>query len=420
MKRQRSVGEMIRAVEKKKRVTSPKQVAQMATGERDSNLLAEIQKIQTALGSEIAGLWDKIEKRFDSFESRLEKLEGDIFARDKRIDELENEVRACHRQIAGFEDQLEDMERHSRSVNLVLRSMEFGKRKEGEDIKARTVQILKENFPQFPISGAVFTAVHRLGSENCVICAFADKNLRNAIYDERLSLRNRNVDGRKRLYVNESLTKNKAQIFNRLLALKKEQRIWSVYTRGGIPIAKLLRESPPTKVHSLQQLALIERGLTARLAAAAGPPPSGGGGPAAGPLLRPRARAAGGPWSPGGAAGSPGSDRPPAGAGRGPPVFGGGGAAGRPLSELPPADISAGDAPSEDPAVASAAAPDRDDTFRRPPAGGVVDRTSLGTSSLSSRSVAGGSSAGHNVGKQPPQASGDSPAAAAAAGPAVP
>ena len=62
----------------------------------------------------------------------------------------------------------------------------------------------------------------------------------------------------------------------------------SAYTRGGIPIAKIKRESPPTRVHSLQQLDRIERGLAAqpaagpsvRPAAAAGLPRPGGGRPA--------------------------------------------------------------------------------------------------------------------------------------------
>lgn len=337
-KRQRSVGEMIKAVEKKKRVISPKQAAQMAKGEKASDFLVELKKVQMAIGSEIAGLWEKIERKFDSFESRIEKLEGEIFVRDKRIDELENEVKSCRTQVTEFEEQLEDMERHSRSANLVLRSMEFGKRNEGEDIRALTVRVLRENFPNISISAADFSAVHRLAAENCVICAFIDRNLRNAIYENRLNLRNRKVDQKKRLYVNESLTKNKMQIFNRLLALKREQKIMSAYTRGGIPIAKIKRESPPTRVHSLQQLDRIERGLAAQ--------------PAAGPSVRPAG--AGPPFRPAAAAGlpRPGGGRP-ARAGEAPP---------------PPAVLArpgAGGAVTPLPSgVAPAAVPDRIDSSR--------------------------------------------------------
>lgn len=127
-KRQRSVGEMIRAVEKRKRVISPKQVTQ-DSGERGADLMEELKNVRKVIGGDIAELWEKIEKRFDTFESRLDKLEGAIFERDERIDGLERDLQACQKQIAGFEDQLEELERHSRSANLVLRSMEFGKRR---------------------------------------------------------------------------------------------------------------------------------------------------------------------------------------------------------------------------------------------------------------------------------------------------
>lgn len=292
-KRQRSVGEMIRAVEKRKRVISPKQVTQ-DSGERGADLMEELKNVRKVIGGDIAELWEKIEKRFDTFESRLDKLEGAIFERDERIDGLERDLQACQKQIAGFEDQLEELERHSRSANLVLRSMEFGKRREGEDVRALAVQVLKENFPKLTISKGDFSAVHRLATENCVICAFKDRNLRNEIFEERVSLRNRQVEFRKRLYVNESLTKNKAQIFNRLLSLKRDQRIWTVYTRGGIPVARIQKESPPTRVYSLKQLELIERGLEVRPAPG---PRAGSAGSRDAPLppaRRPRPGGAGG------------------------------------------------------------------------------------------------------------------------------
>ena len=112
----------------------------------------------------------------------------------------------------------------------------FGKKENGENIGQKTLHILKENFPQLPISRADFSAVYRLAAENCVICTFADKNLTNEIYEGRFGLKDRNVEFKKGLYVCESLTKNKMQVFHRLLA-----KIWSVYTRSDIPMFKLRR-----------------------------------------------------------------------------------------------------------------------------------------------------------------------------------
>ena len=59
-----SVGEMIRAAEKKSKITSPKQIAQMTKGEKkDYDLLEELGKVQTAVGSETAVLWENIENK---------------------------------------------------------------------------------------------------------------------------------------------------------------------------------------------------------------------------------------------------------------------------------------------------------------------------------------------------------------------
>ena len=93
-----------------------------------------------------------------------------------------------------------------------------------------------------------------------MICAFRSTAFRNQIYSEGLSLRDQLADVKKCLYLSENLIKPDAENFTRLLAPKREGRIDTAFTRGGIPAFKL-QESGPTRVFSREQLDRIIESL---------------------------------------------------------------------------------------------------------------------------------------------------------------
>ena len=266
-KRQRSVEDMFRAAqEKRKRLVSPKQAEKVSESQRAEFLVEVKRQIETSIKEAIDGLADKLDRKFASVENKIEKLESQLFEREQHVDELTKKCSEQDVRIKGLEEQIEEMERHSRSTNLVLWSEQFGARKEGEDIERVTLKIINENFPNNPVSKSDFTCIHRMPKENTVICAFANKALRNAIYAARLDLRKRDGGQRSRLFVSESLTKKKREIFSQLLELKKKGRVWTVFTKNGIPCMKVDGDSPPVRFFTMEQFQARMRGLPPPLA----------------------------------------------------------------------------------------------------------------------------------------------------------
>ena len=58
----------------------------------------------------------------------------------------------------------------------------------------------------------------------------------------------------KDLFVNESLTMMRGQIFRSLLAAKREKKIYTVFSRGGNVFFKEKQHGVSTRVDSLQRL----------------------------------------------------------------------------------------------------------------------------------------------------------------------
>ena len=268
-----TVGDMIRNLEQKKqRLVSPKGKEQVS---KEMEFLEEIKVTMKACVEESnERLWQKVESKISSYENRMEKLEAEIFIRDQRIDLLESELRACHETIGRHEEQLDEIERRSRAVNLVLTCQRFGRRRDGEDISGMAVKAINDNLRDARVTKNDFSAVHRLSKENTVICAFINKNLRNTVFESRLNMRHQ-ADFADRLFVSENLTRAKSAVFNRILQLKRSGRVWAVFTRAGIPCFKASKTSAPIRVYNMQQVTAVERDLP--------PAPSGPGGSRAAP-----------------------------------------------------------------------------------------------------------------------------------------
>ena len=260
-KRRGSVGDMVRRLDQKKlRITSPENKAKVSN---QGALLEEIKAMMIACVEEGNDkLWKKVESKISSYEERMDRLEGAIFVRDQRIDQLESQLRACHDSLEKHEELLDEMERRSRAANLVLSSQRFGQRREGEDIVGMAVKAINDNYKGIRVTKDDFTVVHRLSKENTVICAFINKGLRNDLYEGRLNLRYQ-AEFANRLFVTENLTRAKSQIFNRLLQMKRNGRIWTAFSKGGIPCYKSSKTSAPIRVHTMQQVLALERDLGA-------------------------------------------------------------------------------------------------------------------------------------------------------------
>ena len=127
-----------------------------------------------------------------------------------------------------------------------------GEWEEREDVNALVISVLNRSMPGLDITASDMDRAHRLpGPNNRVIVRFVrsgEGSVRDQVMTRRLELRGRE------LFVNESLTKLRGQIFRSLLAAKREKKIYTVYSRGGHVFFKQQQHGVGKRVDSLQRL----------------------------------------------------------------------------------------------------------------------------------------------------------------------
>ena len=123
---------------------------------------------------------------------------------------------------------------------------------EREDISALVVATLNRCMPGLSVDVSDIDRAHRLpGPNNRVIVRFVrsgQDSVRDQVMTRRLELRGRD------LYINESLTRLRGQIFRSLLAAKRQKKIYTVYSRGGYVYFKEKQHGVGTRVDSLRRL----------------------------------------------------------------------------------------------------------------------------------------------------------------------
>ena len=123
---------------------------------------------------------------------------------------------------------------------------------EREDVNALVINTLNRSLPGLNLIEEDIDRAHRLpGPNNKVIVRFVRSgqgSVRDQTWSRRLELRGKD------LFINESLTKLRGQIFRSLLAAKREEKIYTVYSRGGHVFFKEKQHGVSTRVDSLQRL----------------------------------------------------------------------------------------------------------------------------------------------------------------------
>ena len=123
---------------------------------------------------------------------------------------------------------------------------------EREDINTLVVTTLNSRMPGMNMTEQDIDRAHRLpGPNNRVIVKFVrtgQGSVRDAVMWRRLELRGND------LFVGENLSKLRGAIFRGLLAAKKEEKIYTVYTRGGQVYYKDKKGGTSTRVDSLLKL----------------------------------------------------------------------------------------------------------------------------------------------------------------------
>ena len=125
---------------------------------------------------------------------------------------------------------------------------------EGEDVNHLVISALQTRMPGLDLEERDIDRAHRLpGPNNRVIVKLVQSGVgskRDQLLSRRTELRGYND-----LFVNESLTAQNGQIFRALLQAKKDKKIYTVFTRGGVVFCKTDQFSARVRVDSVAKLA---------------------------------------------------------------------------------------------------------------------------------------------------------------------
>ena len=121
-----------------------------------------------------------------------------------------------------------------------------------EDVNGLVISAVQSRLPGLRITEHDIDRAHRLpGPNNRVIVRFVHSgpgSVRDQLMTRRLELKGQD------LYINESLTAHKSQIFRSLLEAKKSKTIYTVYTRWGHVFFKSEKFGTSTRVDSIDKL----------------------------------------------------------------------------------------------------------------------------------------------------------------------
>ena len=268
-------------------------------------------RVMASLSRELHEFRETLMAEISRLSERVGDLEKHVEERDGLIDQLSEELQQSRREVSALQDRVEEAEINSRLPCLILSGPSMAARhaprlepplpdrtapaavgspgqglttvtslpadrqagsegrrpgqsaaavagggrrggEEREDISALVVTTLNQCMPGLNVDASDIDRAHRLpGPNNRVIVRFVrsgQDSVRDQVMARRLELRGRD------LYINESLTRLRGQIFRSLLAAKRQKKIYTVYSRGGYVYFKEKQHGVGTRVDSLRRL----------------------------------------------------------------------------------------------------------------------------------------------------------------------
>ena len=262
-KRQQSVPEMLRAQQHKEpRAAKRQRQASGKTGKPSEASAITLEAIEALIEAGNAKIIETIEAKFSSVERRLEVVEVEVFDKNARLECLEREMIELREQNARLREQLEGIDTNRRLNSLIFHSKEFGEPSRAENIEEKLIAVLNRHMPEIDVDKADFVTVHRLYGSDKVIAKFQKTGKRDKVYERRFELAKIQAGRRNGnpLYISESLSQGRREIFNITLEAKRKEKVQSVFTRRGIVYIKTSRDAEPQKIDDLQKARELLRG----------------------------------------------------------------------------------------------------------------------------------------------------------------
>lgn len=205
--------------------------------EKMKNKMADLTNVESSL-EYLHNQYEDIDKQVKQLQSNINKEISKFEAESKA---LKVEVLKSNTMITQLNEQLDDLEQYSRRDCLEIRGVPFN---DGED----TDKIVKEiaDLVDVDLDNDDISTSHRLPSKKdsnippAIIVKFTKRNIRDEFYQAKNLLRDKSSKdigmGRHKehkLFINESLTKYKKDIFNSCLKAKKNLEFMYIWTKYG-------------------------------------------------------------------------------------------------------------------------------------------------------------------------------------------
>ena len=247
---------------------------------------------------------DSMKAEFGALKQRVHDLEVHIERKDEETEILQEKVQRYEEQIVLLESRIDANEANSRLPTLVLSGPAVARSAPGrrsspgsagsstspgtraapsgaggggppgstsgpapdpasqssvpreEDVPATVVDVLNASMPGLNLQENDIARAHRDRSGKKIWCCFVRSgpgSVRDEVYSRRLSLKSNTRDNA--LFINESLSKMRLEIFNELLSLKRQKKVYTVFTRNGIVFYKDRQYGQNVRVDEASKLA---------------------------------------------------------------------------------------------------------------------------------------------------------------------
>lgn len=227
-----------------------------------------IHKLRQQIQQDFDLFSETIRSEFHAVKARIQDIEDHLEAKNREIESLSLGLKDTKKEVELLQDRVEENELVSRLPSLVFSGKPFvrkpvdANKPEAEDVEKTVLSVVRENFRDLDISASDIARAHRLPGEQKVICRFVRSgrgSLRDQIYYRRMELKGKDI------YINECLTKRRAEIFGKFLGLKKSGKLFSVFSRNGQVFCTSEKYGRPMRVNSEREIdSLVSRAGSGR------------------------------------------------------------------------------------------------------------------------------------------------------------
>ena len=216
------------------------------------------QKIGEVIKGEVIPLYATFDnlKREMASGAAVADLQTTVNALREEIREKDAKILTLEEKVAEMESTMDDLEQYTRRNSLRLVGVP---ETEGEDTTEVTLNVLNESLLLSPpLTSQELDRLHRVGPRDerdprksrPILIKFATYRSRHRVYSRRKALFTREEHAPK-LFLNEDLTKRRAQLLAKTRALKKSKKLSGAWTADG----KILIKTNQGKVQPVRSAA---------------------------------------------------------------------------------------------------------------------------------------------------------------------